>query len=70
MSDERLLALMEMIDQQNTIIRDQRDLLRSHKLALADCVYSNQGIMPLSAVGLISSEDIQAASQRASIRSS
>lgn len=58
------IAWMLGANQSNKMLRAQRELLQKYKLALADAIRRPMGVVPDSAVGLITNEDLDTAEQR------
>ena len=58
------IAWMLGANQSNKMLRAQRELLQKYKLALADAIRRPMGVVPDSAVGLVTNEDLDAAEQR------
>lgn len=62
--DNLTIAWMLGANQSNNMLRAQRELLQKYKTALADAVRRPMGVVPDSAVGLVTNADLDNAEQR------
>lgn len=58
------IAWMLGANHANRSLYAQRDLLEKYKIALADAIRRPMGVVPDSAVGLVTNEDLDTAEQR------